>query len=69
MRTKLIREGECIAEVCVELEDSPEGWGPYLSLADAKKLDDARAALRRGDLAGAARFGRIFQLTPVKVSA
>lgn len=67
--TKLIREGEYVTEVEVELSDSPEGWGPYLSLPDAKRLDEARAALRRGDLAAAARIGRVFRLTPVKASA
>lgn len=67
--TKLIREGEYVTEVEVELSDSPEGWGPYLSVSDAKRLDDARAALRRGDLPTAARIGQLFRLTPVKVSA
>lgn len=67
--TKLIREGEYVAEVDVELSDTPEGWGPYLSPADAKKLDEVRSAMRRGDLAAAGRLGRIFQLTPVKASA
>ena len=67
--TKLIREGEYVAEVEVELSDTPDGWGPYLSLADAKRLDKARAALRRGDLGAAVRIGRVFRLTPVKASA
>ncbi len=67
--TKLIREGEYVIEVEVELSDSPEGWGPYLSLADAQRLDEARAALRRGDLAAAVRLGRVYRLTPVKASA
>lgn len=67
--TKLIREGEYLVEVPVELSDSPEGWEPYLSVADAKRFDDARAALRRGDLAAAAHLGRLFRLTPVKASA
>lgn len=67
--TKLIREGEYVTEVEVELSESPEGWGPYLSLEDSKRLDEARAALRCGDLAAAARIGRVFRLTPVKVSA
>jgi hypothetical protein len=67
--TKLIREGEYVTEVEVELSDSPEGWEPYLSLADAKRLDEARAALRRGDLTAAAGIGRVFRLTPVRVSA
>jgi hypothetical protein len=34
-------------------------------MADAFKLDDVRDALRRRDLAGAATFGRIYELRPV----
>jgi len=44
-----------------------EGWSPYLSLEDALKLDDVRAALRRGDLESATRLSRVFTLTPVAV--
>ncbi|MFM7791207.1 MAG: hypothetical protein ACKO90_24910 [Microcystis panniformis] len=36
-----------MAEVEVELIETPEGWSPYLSLEDAQKLDDVREALRR----------------------
>ncbi len=53
----------------VDLSDAPEGWGPYFSLADARRLDEDRAALRRGDIAAAAGFGRVYRLTPVKASA
>jgi len=65
--TKLIREGQYVAEVEVELIETDEGWSPYLSLEDANKLDDVRAALRRGDLKSAARLSRVFSLTPVAV--
>ncbi len=65
--TKIVREGQYIAEVEVELIDSDEGWSPYLSLDDAFKLDDVRAALRSGDLRAAGRLGRVFTLTPVAV--
>jgi len=34
-RTKLVHEGEYVAEVEVELIESDEGWSPYLSLEDA----------------------------------
>lgn len=54
--TKLIREGDYLAEVEVELSDAPEGWGPYLTRADAHRLDEARAALRRRDVAACSRF-------------
>ncbi len=65
--TKLIQEGEYVAEVDVELLIADEGWSPYLSLDDANKLDDVRLALRRGDLDAASRLGRVYRLTPVSV--
>lgn len=65
--TKLVQEGEYVAQVEVELTDSEEGWSPYLSLADAKKLDDVRESLRRGDLKRAGQLARVFKLTPVSV--
>ena len=63
--TKLVHEGQYMAEVDVELIETDEGWSPYLSLEDAYKLDDVRAALRRGDLKSATRLSRVFSLTPV----
>ena len=66
--TKLIHEGQYAAEVEVTLIDTEEGWSPYLSLADAQKLDAVRKALRQGDLAQASRLARVFQLTPVHVA-
>lgn len=65
--TKLIHEGEFVAEVTIELIDTDEGWSPYLSLEDAQKLDNVRNALRRRDLKSASRFARVFTLTPVAV--
>ena len=65
--TKLIHEGQYVAEVEVELNETDDGWSPYLSLDDAYKLDDVRAALRRGDLKSAMRLSRVFSLTPVAV--
>jgi len=41
------------------------GWSPYLSIDDARKLDEVRLALRRGDVAAASRYGRVFELTPI----
>ena len=66
-QTKLVHEGQYVAEVDVELIDTGNGWSPYLSLDDAYKLDDVREALRRGDLRIAARLARVFTLTPVAV--
>jgi len=63
--TKLVHEGNYVAEVDVELVETDEGWAPYLSLEDTYKLDDVREALRRGDTKSAARLARVFTLTPV----
>lgn len=64
---KLVREGQYIAEVEIELIDTDESWSPYLSIEDAYKLDDVRDALRRGDIRTAGKFGRVYTLTPVAV--
>jgi len=63
--TKLVHEGQYVAEVDVELIYTDEGWSPYLSLDDAQKLDDVREALRRGDLKTATRNARVYSLTPI----
>ncbi len=64
---KLIHEGNYVAEVDIELIETDTGWSPCLSMDDAYKLDDVRAALRCGDLRTAARLARVFSLTPVAV--
>jgi hypothetical protein len=63
--TKLIHEGKYAAEVPIELHYSEHPWSPTMSAADVRKLDAVRLALRRGDIAEAARHGRVFELTPV----
>jgi hypothetical protein len=62
---KLVHEGNYAAEVDVELIDTGEGWAPYLSLEDAKKLDDVREALRKGDISTVSKLARVYRLTPV----
>ena len=63
--TKLIHEGKYAAEVTIELVYSDESWSPTTSLEDARKLEATRLALRAGNLAEAAKHGRVFELTPV----
>lgn len=65
--SKLIHEGNYVAEVDVQLIDSDIGWSPYLPLDDANKLDEVRNALRQGDIKRAASIARVFILTPVAV--
>jgi hypothetical protein len=62
---KIVREGDYVAQVDVDLIYTDEGWSPYLSLEDAYKLDDVREALKQGDLKAASRLGRVYRLTPV----
>ena len=59
--------GKYVAEVEIELIISEEGWSPYLSVEDAKKLDEVKLALRRKDLKAASRLSRVFMLTPVTI--
>lgn len=65
---KYVHEGKYVAEVDVELIEDQTEWAPYLSMEDACKLDDVRAALKRGDIAAAAKLARVFELQPVAVS-
>ncbi len=66
-QTKLIHEGDFVAEVDVELIDAEEGWSPYLSMKDAQKLDKVRKALHEGRIKEAAHLSKVFSLTPVSV--
>jgi hypothetical protein len=66
-RTKYIHEGRFVAEVDVELIVTDDEWAPYLSLADAYKLDDVRDALRQKDLKRASNFARVFTMQPVAI--
>jgi hypothetical protein len=63
---KLVREGDLVAEVNVNLIEAEGGWTPYLSLDDAYRLDDVREALRAGDVQRASRLAsRVYRLTPL----
>jgi hypothetical protein len=62
---KLIHEGKYAAEIPIDLIEDDTDWSPYLSLEDATKLDAVRKALREGDIATAAKYGRVFELTPI----
>ena len=62
--TEIIHEGKYAAEVVVQFQYD-ESWSPTMSLDDARKLETVRIALRRGDVTEAAKYGRVFELTPV----
>jgi hypothetical protein len=62
---KYLHEGQFVAEVEVEVIEDDSPWSPYLSVADAIRLDTVREALRRGDLKAAASLSRVCRLEPV----
>ena len=64
---KIVREGNYVAEISIELIETGEGWSPYLSLEDAQKLDEVREALRQGDVKTASKKAKVFILKPVAV--
>ena len=67
---RLVREGDLVAEVDVQLVEGEGGWAPYLSLEDAYRLDDVRDALRAGDINRASQLAsQLYRLTPVEAGA
>jgi hypothetical protein len=63
--TRLVHTGKYVAEVEVESIPDDGAWGPYLSLADALKLQRVEAALKAGDLKTAGAEAKVFELKPV----
>ena len=64
-QTKIIRQGDYMAEVQVTLTYTDHDWSPYLSLQEAEKLDHLRMALQQNDLATATQLARVYRLTPI----
>jgi hypothetical protein len=67
-KIKYVHEGTYVAEVEVDVIEDETSWSPYLSVADAMRLDKAREALRRGDLNAAAALGKVYRLQPLRVT-
>jgi hypothetical protein len=64
--TKLVREGNLVAEVNVHLLHDGGSWSPVLSMGDATRLDEVHEALRTGNLRRAAQLAEhVYRLTPV----
>ena len=49
-KTKLVHEGDFVADVPVELIETEDGWSPYLSVEDAKKSAPTVARIDTGFL-------------------
>ncbi|MDJ1169988.1 hypothetical protein PMG71_11170 [Roseofilum sp. BLCC_M154] len=63
--TKIIRQGEYLAEIEITLTYTDHDWSPYLSLEEAQKLDHLRVALQNKNIKTASQLARIYHLTPV----
>ncbi|WP_017292596.1 hypothetical protein [Geminocystis herdmanii] len=68
-QTKIIRQGEYLAEINIIVTYTDDDWSPYLSLEEAQKLDNLRLALENKDLKTATQLAQIYHLTPVALSA
>ena len=64
-KTKLVHEGQYIAEVTIEVEDVDQPWAPWVTGDEARKLDEVRKALRRDDIETAGKYGKIYRITQV----
>ena len=64
--TELIRCGEYLAEVDVELHEYEEPWSPTLPLDQVRKLERVRKALEAGNVADASRHARVFDVRRVQ---
>jgi hypothetical protein len=65
-RTERIREGNYIAEFEITLhEDQQSPWSPFVDPEDVKMTDRIRLALRRGDVAAAAKEAQVYELLPL----
>ena len=67
LQTKLIREGNYLAEIEIILTYTDSDWSPYLSLKESQKLDHLRQALQQNDLNTARQLAHIYELTPIGV--
>jgi hypothetical protein len=63
--TEFVEVGKYLAKVPVQLIEDEGGWSPCFSLDDARKLEAVRLALKRGDIATASKYGRVFELLPI----
>jgi hypothetical protein len=64
---ELIHEGRYAAQVPVDFIEDDTGWSRIFRWKMQKKLDAVRLALRRGEIAEAAKHGRVFELKPISI--
>ena len=62
---EFVHVGDYVAEVDIDVIYTDDEWSPYISLEDARRLDEVREALRAGDLKRAVTMARVYKLVPV----
>lgn len=63
---KHIHEGRYVAEVSVTLHyDDDIPWSPTIAPIDIEKIDRVARALKRGDIAEAAKDAKVFEMLPL----
>lgn len=65
-KTKYIHSGNYVAEVEVELITTEDEWSPYLSLKEAKKLDNVKEALKNNEFKKASKYGIVYKMEPMQ---
>ena len=63
MFKEFVREGRYVAEIDIRCEDDGSPWSPVVVKEDEFKADRVRAALKRGDIAAAAKEAKVYELT------
>ena len=63
MNKMLIHEGSYAAELTYEEFDDGSPYAPLVREEDILKIDRVRMALRRGDVAAAAKEAKVYELT------
>ena len=65
MSKEFIHVGSYVAEVEIDLIYTDDEWSPYISVEDARRLDEVRQALASGDLERATKLAKVYRLVPV----
>lgn len=62
---KHIHEGKYAADVRITLHYDGSGWDPTIDSGDIEKLERVTIALRQGDIAGASKDAKVYELLPI----
>lgn len=64
-RVQLLREGDYLAEVPVDIILDELEWSPGFTLDGVEKLEIVRAALKAGDMKTALQYAKVFEVKAI----